>query len=61
MGDSKSNVIRGRFRLGEEAFPSSKEIRENIERELNQIFKKYEKDSKNEGMKEEIDRKKEYD
>ena len=48
MKDSKSKVVRGRFRLGENAFPTAKEKRETVEREMDAIFKNYEKKNKEE-------------
>ncbi|MFD0714770.1 hypothetical protein [Paenibacillus sp. GCM10027626] len=37
MKSKNSKVIRGKFRLGENAFPSSKEKREKIMRDVERI------------------------
>lgn len=43
MTRKKENLIRGKFRLGENAFPSSREKTERIMKEIDEINKKWSK------------------
>lgn len=43
MTKEKSNVIRGRFRLGENAFPSSREKTERIMKKVEELNNKWTK------------------